>query len=91
MSHCSVLQWGCGSFCGSEAAQTSVHGLTFMAVKAIKSGVVAITGVESVAFDALPTVSAGYGRIEALPRTVPPYTLLLVDFPFQIKRNAVHA
>lgn len=62
-----------------------------MAVKAIKSSVVTITGVGGVAFDALPTVSAGYGGIEALPRTVPPYTLLLVNFTFQIKRNAVHA
>lgn len=68
----------------------SVHEITFMTVKAIKSCVVTITGVGSVAFDALPTVSARYGCIQTLSSTVPPYTLLFVYFPFQIKRNTIH-
>lgn len=79
-----------GSLCSPEDAQTSMHGLTFMAVKAIKSSVVTITGVGSVAFDALPAVTARYDGIETLSSTVPPYTLLFVDFSFQIKRNTIH-
>lgn len=77
--------------CSSEEVQIRMHELAFMAVKAIKSSVVAIAGVGSVAFDALPTVSARYGGIETLSRTVPPYTLLFVYFSFQIKRNPIHA
>lgn len=64
--------------------------LTFVAVKAVKSSVVAIAGVGSVAFDALPTVSARYGGIETLSGTVPPYTLFFVDFSFQIEGNPIH-
>lgn len=65
--------------------------LTFMAVEAIKSSVVAVAGVGGVAFDALPAVPAGDGGIETLAGTVPPDALLLVHFPLQIKRNPVHA
>lgn len=61
-----------------------------MAVKAIKSSVVTVTGVGSVAFDALPAVSARNGRIETLSGTVPPYALLFVYFSFQINGNTIH-
>lgn len=67
-----------------------MHELTFMAVKAIKSSVVAIAGVGSVAFDALATVSARDGGIQTLSSTVPPNALLFVYFSFQVKRNPVH-
>lgn len=55
--------------------------LTFMAVEAIKSCVVTVTGVGSIALNALAAVSAWYGSIEALPSTVPPYALLFVYLP----------
>lgn len=74
----------------SEEVQIHMHELTFVAVKAIKSGVVAVAGVGRVAFDALPAVSARYGGVETLASTVPPYSLLFVDFSFQIKRNPIH-
>lgn len=53
-----------------------------MAVKAVKSGVVAITGVGSVALNTLPTVPTWYGSIETLSSAVSPYTLFLIYFRF---------
>lgn len=78
------------SSCILQFRGISLHELTFMAVKAIKSSVVAVAGVGSVAFDALPAVSARYGGIETLSGAVPPDTLLFVYFSLQIKRNPVH-
>lgn len=56
--------------------------LTFMAVEAIKSCVVTVAGVGSIALDALATVSAWYGGVETLASAVPPYTLFFIYFPF---------
>lgn len=59
-----------------------MHELTFMAVEAIKSCVVTVASVGSIALNALPAVSAWYGSIETLSSTVPPYTLFFIYFPF---------
>lgn len=67
-----------------------MHELTFMAVETIKRCVVTVTRVGSIALDTLATVSAWYGSIEALPSTVPPYTLFFIYFPLKINRNTVH-
>lgn len=60
----------------------NIYERTFMAVKTVKSGVVAITGVGSIALNTLPTVPAWYGGIETLSSAVSPYTLFLIYFPF---------
>ena len=57
-----------------------MHELTFVAVEAIKSCVVAVTSVGSVTLNTLAAVSTWYGGIETLSRTVPPYTLFFIYF-----------
>ena len=69
----------------------NVSELTFVAVETIKSCVVTVTSVGSIALYTLSTVSAWYGSIETLSSTVPPYTLFFVYFPLEIKRNTVHS
>lgn len=58
-----------------------MHELTFMAVEAIKSCVVTVTSVGSIALYTLAVVSTWYGSIETLSSTVPSYTLFFIYFP----------
>lgn len=65
--------------------------LTFVAVESVESSVAAVTGVGCVALDTLGGVSTRYGRVQTLARTVPPYTLFLIRFAFQVKGYTVHS